>query len=136
MFWMIRSDKSDLREIRSCVDTGRVDGRVDTVYPKRDGKQQDHKGRGAEGCDHNQLDPHRDQSFHGMKAEVGRCVNVEIAMMHPVQAPQPRHCMENHMLQVYHEIKQRHRDDDGGPERGGQPWSRAMTTRPPAQPPL
>ena len=50
--------------------------------------------------DDRELDQHRQQDLDRMKARAGGHVEVEIGVMHPVQAPQQRHRVEHDVLQV------------------------------------
>ena len=78
--------------------------------------EQEHRDGGrAEGCDHRQLDPHRDQDLDRVKTQAGGGVEVEIGMVHPVQPPEPGNGVEHDVLQVDREVEQQHRDQDRDP---------------------
>ena len=62
-----------------------------------------------EGCDGGKFQPHGKQNFDGMKAQAGCHIKFQIGVMHAVQTPERRHCVEHHMLKVDDEIKH----DDG-----------------------
>lgn len=53
-----------------------------------------------------------------MKARTRGDVYIEVGMMHAVQAPQKRHSVKDHMLQVDGEVQQE--DSDGDRQRGGE----------------
>ena len=52
-----------------------------------------------------------------MEANAGGHVEFEIGVMHPVQPPQHRHGVEEHVLEVDGEVKQDHRRRDRKPGR-------------------
>jgi len=57
------------------------------------------------------FDRRRNQDLDRMKARSGGHIEIEVGVVHPVQAPQSRHRMEHDVLKVDGEIKQR---DPGG----------------------
>jgi hypothetical protein len=70
----------------------------------------EHRGRVEEDleCEHRlgggteggELEQHRRRDLDRMETGAGGDIDVEIGVMHPVQAPQHQHGMEQHVLQV------------------------------------
>lgn len=52
-----------------------------------------------------QFDPDGNDNFDGMKAIAGSDVDIEISVMHPVETPENRQKMEEHMLEIYDEVE-------------------------------
>ena len=78
-------------------------------------KDQDGERWRAERCHHAQLDPHRQQDLDRMKAYAGRNIELEVGVVHAVQAPEGRHRVEQNVLQIDGQIEQ----DDA--KRNGRP---------------
>lgn len=84
----------------------------------QDNLKDDHgQHRGAEGGDDGHFDDHADQDFNGMKAQAGGDIDVQIGMMHHVQAPEQRHRMEHDMLEIDHQIQDQDADKHAEPGR-------------------
>jgi hypothetical protein len=83
--------------------------------------EQEHtSGRGTEGSNHRQLDPHRQQDLDRVEADAGGDVELEIGVVHAVQAPQDRYGMKRRMLKIDGEIEQEHSEQNRKPARNGQ----------------
>jgi len=81
--------------------------------------EQEHGQRGCpEGADGGELEQHRGKDLRRMKARTRGDVYIEVGMMHAVQAPQKRHSVKDHMLQIDGEVQQE--DSDGDRQRGGE----------------
>ena len=80
-------------------------------------EDQHRDGRRPQCGDHGELDAHRQQDFNRMEPEAGGNVELKIGMMHAMEAPERRHRMEHHMLEIDSEIQCQYRDDEGDPGR-------------------
>ena len=98
------------RQINVCVveERGSVQDHLEQEYGN---------GGRSQGCYDRQLDPHRDEYFYRVETQACGRIKIEVGVMHPVQTPKPRYCVEHHMLKVDCEIKKQHGDYDGNPNR-------------------
>ena len=84
---------------------------------EQDFKDQDGDGRRAERRHHAQLDPHRQQNLDRMKAYAGRNIELEVGVVHAMQAPEGRHRMEQNVLEIDGQIEQDDAKRDCRPSR-------------------
>src|ERR1043166_1052516 len=68
-------------------------------------EHKDRDRRNAKSDHHRDLDQHGKQDFDRMKPHAGGHVDVEVGVMHAMQAPQQRHHMERDVLRVDREIE-------------------------------
>jgi len=61
-------------------------------------------------CD---LDSHGEKNFQGVEANSGRCIEIEIRMVHHVQAPKDGERVEHGMLNIDSKIKKHYADGYG-----------------------
>ena len=66
-----------------------------------------------------ELDDHREDNLARMETQPRGDIEFQIRVVHPMQSPQHRHGMKDHMLTVDHQIEQEHCDGDRDPS--GQP---------------
>ena len=59
----------------------------------------------AERGHHPELDHHGQDDLDRMEAQPGRDVEFEVRMVHPVQPPEQRHRVEQHVLKIDREIE-------------------------------
>lgn len=69
---------------------------------------QNRERRRAHGSDHSELDKHRQQNLDRMKAQPRTNIEFEIGVMHPMQAPEARNGMKEHVLQIDREVEDNH----------------------------
>lgn len=87
---------------------------------EEDFEEQDCQRRRSQGGDYSELDHHRQGNLDWVETVAGGCVNVEIRMMHAVQAPKDRDAVEDPMLKVNGEIEQDDRNDNLEPRWPGE----------------
>src|SRR5262249_14574740 len=80
-------------------------------------EDQDSHRRCSERYDYGELDNHREQDLDRVETQPRADIDVEIGMMHSVQAPKRWHGMKEHMLKVDREIQQDNRGHYGNPGR-------------------
>src|SRR6516225_11357378 len=74
--------------------------------------------RGRSKCyNHCELDDHGQQDLDWVETQTGAHIDVEISMVHSVQAPERWHGMKEHMLKVDCEIQEYDRGHDTDPGR-------------------
>jgi len=88
-------------------------------------EDEDCGGRRAEGGDDHELYDHRHGYFERMETGAGGDVEIEIGVVHAMQAPQNRHGVEHDVLKVDREIEHEDGDNDRRPGRQTKPWNEA-----------
>jgi hypothetical protein len=83
---------------------------VEHGHPVEEDLEHYHReGRSAEQNNGRKLDTHGNNNLYGMEADAGGQVVIEIRMMHHVEAPEGRNCVEHDVLKIDDEIE----EDDG-----------------------
>jgi hypothetical protein len=80
-------------------------------------EDQDSEGRGTKDEDSGYFDKHGKYYFYGMEAHSSSHVNVQVCVVHHVQAPKYRYGVERDVLKVDDEIEGNDPDYDCGPSR-------------------
>ena len=75
-------------------------------------EHQDCDGRRSDGPDHRELDDHRQENFHRMKAQPGGDVEFEVGVVHAMQTPQHWHRVKEDVLQIDREVEDDYGEDD------------------------
>ncbi len=82
---------------------------------ERDLEDEDGERRRAKRGHHAEFQPHREENLGRMEADAGRHVEFQVGMVHPVQPPEERHGMEEHVLEIDREVERENGDGDGEP---------------------
>ena len=81
-------------------------------------EDQHRDGGRSEHGNHGELSPHREQDLDGVKAQPRGDIELQVGMVHAMQAPEDGDRMEQHMLQIDRQIEGQQRNRQG--EREGQ----------------
>src|SRR3546814_18603366 len=97
---------------------------------QQDLEQQYRQRRRAEQQDGSRLDRDRQQDFDGMEPRAGRGIDIEIGMVHPVQAPEQANLMEGNMLTIDQQVKGEETEQQRQPLRKRHQLEKSASTLP------